>query len=168
MIGKKVSGTFSAKHPVGRYAGKGTGHLFPERTLEGNLMNPEELRYNPSHEWVGISEEAGERIAVIGITDFAIEQLTDLVYMALPTVGAQVQAGEQFGEVESVKAVSSLISPVDGQVVAVHGELVDHLEQLGEDPFGKGWIMKVKLTDETKLQQLLDYAAYKKQCAEEA
>jgi glycine cleavage system H protein len=131
-------------------------------------MNPQELKYNPSHEWVGISEESGERIAVVGITDFAIEQLTDLVYMALPTVGTQVKAGEQFGEVESVKAVSSLISPIDGQVVAVHSELVDRLEQLGDDPFGEGWIMKVKMTDESGLEKLLDYEAYKKQCAEEA
>jgi glycine cleavage system H protein len=131
-------------------------------------MNPQELKYNPSHEWVGISEQAGERIAVVGITDFAIEQLTDLVYMALPTVGAQVKAGEQFGEVESVKAVSSLISPIDGEVVAVHSELVDKLEQLGDDPFGEGWIMKVKMTDEAGLAKLLDYDAYKKQCAEEA
>ncbi len=131
-------------------------------------MNPAELKYNPSHEWVGVIEEAGERIAVVGISDFAIEQLTDLVYMALPTVGSTVHFGEQFGEVESVKAVSSLISPVDGEVIAVHDELVDQLEQLAEDPFGNGWIMKVKLTDESTLNKLLDYAAYKQQCADEA
>ena len=129
-------------------------------------MNPEELKYNPSHEWVGITEEAGERIAVVGITDFAIEQLTDLVYMALPSVGSTVTTGEEFGEVESVKAVSPLISPVDGEVVAVHRELIDKLEQLGNDPFGDGWMMKVKLTDESRLTSLLDYDAYKKQCAD--
>ena len=129
-------------------------------------MNPEELKYNPSHEWVGITEEAGERIAVVGITDFAIEQLTDLVYMALPSVGSTVTTGEEFGEVESVKAVSPLISPVDGEVVAVHSELIDKLEQLGNDPFGDGWMMKVKLTDESRLTSLLDYDAYKKQCAD--
>lgn len=129
-------------------------------------MNPEELKYNPSHEWVGVTEEAGQRIAVIGITDFALEQLTDLVYMALPAVGGSVTAGEEFGEVESVKAVSPLISPVDGEVVAVHGELVDNLDQLAADPFGQGWILKVKLPSGATLSGLLDYAAYKKQCAE--
>ncbi len=129
-------------------------------------MQPENLKYNPSHEWVGVEERDGQRIAVIGITDFALEQLTDLVYMALPQVGAQVKAGAEFGEVESVKAVSPLYSPVDGEVVEVHQELVDHLESLGADPFGQGWIMKVKLSNDAKLDSLLDYAAYKKQCAE--
>lgn len=129
-------------------------------------MNPEELKYNPSHEWVGITNEGGRQIAVIGITDFALEQLTDLVYMALPAVGTLVKTGEQFGEVESVKAVSPLYSPVDGEVVAVHSELVESLEQLGEDPFGHGWILKVKLQDGASLDGLLDFSAYQKQCSE--
>ena len=105
-------------------------------------MKPEELKYNPSHEWVGIAEEDGTQLAVVGITDFALEQLTDLVYMALPAVGSQVTAGQEFGEVESVKAVSPLYSPVTGEVTAVHSELVDSLEKLGEDPFGNGWIIR--------------------------
>lgn len=131
-----------------------------------NSMKPEELRYNPSHEWVGMVDEEGQRLAVVGITSFAIEQLTDLVYMALPSVGTQVQQGAEFGEVESVKAVSPLYSPVSGEVVAVHSALVDQLETLGEDPYGRGWIVKIKLADESQLDQLLDYAAYQKQCAE--
>ena len=129
-------------------------------------MQPEELKYNASHEWVGIVEEDGAKLAVVGITDFALEQLTDLVYMALPEVGASVKAGEEFGEVESVKAVSPLYSPVDGEVVAVHSELVDKLEELGNDPFGEGWIMKVRLADNASLDGLLDYPAYRKQCAD--
>ncbi len=129
-------------------------------------MNPEDLKYNPSHEWVGLTDEGGEKIAVVGITDFALEQLTDLVYMALPKVGAKVAAGEEFGEVESVKAVSPLYSPVTGEVTAVHSELVDQLEKLGEDPFGNGWIMKVKLAADAKLDHLLDRTAYQKQCAD--
>jgi glycine cleavage system H protein len=129
-------------------------------------MKPEELKYNPSHEWVGVVEEDGQKIAVVGITDFAIEQLTDLVYMALPKVGRIVKAGEEFGEVESVKAVSPLYSPVSGEVVAVHAELVDKLDQLGQDPFGDGWIIKVKLAGDATLDGLLDYAAYKRQCSE--
>ena len=129
-------------------------------------MNPQDLKYNPSHEWVGLAEEDGQQVAVIGITDFALEQLTDLVYMDLPAVGSAVTAGEQFGEVESVKAVSPLYSPVDGEVVAVHSELVDQLEQLGEDPFGKGWILKVKLAANASLDGLLGYDEYRKQCSE--
>lgn len=129
-------------------------------------MEPSQLKYNPSHEWVGIAEEDGQQVAVIGITDFALEQLTDLVYMALPDVGTAVTAGAEFGEVESVKAVSPLYSPVTGEVVAVHSELVDDLEKLGADPFGEGWIVKVKMADDASLDALLDYEAYKKQCAD--
>lgn len=128
-------------------------------------MQPEQLKYNPSHEWVGVTEIGGEKIAVIGITDFALEQLTDLVYMALPKVGTKVTAGAEFGEVESVKAVSPLYSPVDGEVVEVHDALADQLEQLAADPFGDGWMIKVKLSSDAKLDGLLDYAAYKQQCA---
>ena len=129
-------------------------------------MNPQELKYNSSHEWVGMSTEDGSDVAVIGISDFALEQLTDLVYMALPEVGASVQAGEEFGEVESVKAVSPLYSPVSGEVVAVHSELVDKLDQLAADPFGEGWIIKVKLADGASLDGLSDREAYQKQCGE--
>lgn len=128
-------------------------------------MQPEQLKYNPSHEWVGVTESGGEKIAIIGITDFALEQLTDLVYMALPKVGTKVTAGAEFGEVESVKAVSPLYSPVDGEVVEVHDGLADQLDQLAADPFGDGWMIKVKLANDAKLDGLLDYAAYKQQCA---
>ncbi len=128
-------------------------------------MQPEQLKYNPSHEWVGVTEAGGEQIAVIGITDFALEQLTDLVYMALPKVGTKVTAGAEFGEVESVKAVSPLYSPVNGGVVEVHDALAEQLEQLAADPFGDGWMIKVKLSSDAKLDGLLDYAAYKQQCA---
>ena len=130
-------------------------------------MNPESLKYNSSHEWVGHDGGSDPQTVVVGISDFAVQQLTDLVYIALPPVGTKVSAGEEFGEVESVKAVSSLISPVDGEVVAVHEELVDNLEQLSNDPFGQGWIMKVKLSEDATFDGLLDYNAYKKQCAED-
>ena len=128
-------------------------------------MQPEQLKYNPTHEWVGVTESNGEQIAVVGITDFALEQLTDLVYMSLPKVGAKVTAGAEFGEVESVKAVSPLYSPVAGEVIEVHDALADQLEQLAADPFGNGWMIKVKLAAGDKLDGLLDYAAYKQQCA---
>ncbi len=129
-------------------------------------MKPEALKYNTSHEWVGMTEENGQQVAVIGISDFAVEQLTDLVYMALPQVGQKVAAGKEFGEVESVKAVSPLYSPVDGEVIAVHSRLADNLGLLGEDPYGEGWIIKVKLAEGASLGGLLDYEAYKKQCAQ--
>jgi glycine cleavage system H protein len=114
-----------------------------------------------------LRRKTGRKIATVGISAFAVEQLTDLVYMELPEVGRQVVAGEEFGEVESVKAVSSLFSPVDGVVVAVNSELPDRLETLGSDPYGAGWIMKVRLTDESSLAGLMDYAAYQTQCSEE-
>lgn len=127
-------------------------------------MNLEQLRYNPSHEWVGLVDEGGEQLAVVGITAFALEQLTDLVYMALPAVGSQVKAGQEFGEVESVKAVSPLYSPIDGTVVAVHSELVDQLESLAADPYENGWIMKVRLAAGATLDHLLTLEQYQAQC----
>ena len=124
------------------------------------------LLYAETHEWVDVSEEGGQKIATIGISDFAIEQLNDLVYMELPEVGKTVGAGEEFGEVESVKAVSPLYSPVGGEIVAVHEDLPDSLDGLNDDPYDFGWIVKVKIDDESALGSLLDFAAYQKQCAE--
>jgi glycine cleavage system H protein len=131
-------------------------------------VNPEELLYHETHEWVRLEDEGDQKIAVIGITAFAVEQLTDLVYMELPEVGRQVEAGGEFGEVESVKAVSPLYSPVDGEIVAVNDQLPDQLEILGQDPYQAGWIIKVRLADESSLGKLMDHTAYAKQCAEEA
>lgn len=130
-------------------------------------MNPEQLSFHETHEWVHVAEQDGAKVATIGISAFAIEQLTDLVYMALPEVGRQAQAGEEFGEVESVKAVSSLYCPVTGEVIEVNAELPDKLESLNDDPYGAGWIVKVRITDESSLSKLMDYDAYQKQCAEE-
>jgi glycine cleavage system H protein len=125
-------------------------------------MDPEQLRYAESHEWV--HEDGG--VATIGITDFAVEQLTDLVFIELPEVGRQVSAGEPFGEIESVKAVSDLYSPVDGE--EVNSELADELERLSNDPFGAGWMVKVKLAEGAGVSHLMDRAAYQAQIAEEA
>ena len=129
-------------------------------------MKPEDLKYNASHEWAGVATEGGAKVATVGITAFALEQLTDLVYMALPKVGQKVTAGQEFGEVESVKAVSPLYSPVTGEVVAVHSELVDNLESMASDPYGNGWIIKVKLADGASTDSLLTFDQYQKQCAE--
>ena len=128
-------------------------------------IQPEQLRYLSSHEWALASDEGGQSLATIGISSFAIEQLTDLVFMALPKVGQMLKAGEEFGEVESVKAVSPMYSPVSGEVIAVNDDLVNRLETLGEDPYDQGWIIKVKMSDPNELGSLLDFEAYKKQCA---
>ena len=130
-------------------------------------MNPEELRYSKTHEWTHVAEIDGEKIATVGISDFAVQQLTDLVYLELPEVGRQVQAGDALGEIESVKAVSDLYSPVTGEVVEVNEPLKDSLEDFSSDPYGKGWIVKLRITDESPLASLMDSAAYAKQCAEE-
>ena len=130
-------------------------------------MNPKDLLYAETHEWVRVSQEGGRKVGTVGITAFALEQLTDLVHMVLPKVGAQVTAGTPFGEVESVKAVSDLYCPVTGEVIAVHGDLANKLETLGSDPYVEGWMLKVALSDEAPLKKLMDAAAYEKQCAAE-
>ncbi len=132
-------------------------------------MTPEQLRYSRTHEWVRVdADTSGSKIATVGISEFALKALTDLVYVDLPQVGRTVSAGEPFGEIESVKAVSDLYSPVQGEVIAVNRELTDHLDKLADDPYDKGWFVKIKITDESGLAKLMDYAAYQKQCAEEA
>ena len=130
-------------------------------------MNPQDLLYAETHEWVRVAPEGGRKVATVGITAFALEQLTDLVHMVLPKVGDKVRAGEPFGEVESVKAVSDLYCPVEGEVIAVHSDLTNKLETLGSDPYNEGWMIKVALSDESSLQKLMDATGYEKQCAAE-
>lgn len=130
-------------------------------------MKPEQLLYAKTHEWVAVSQEGGAKVATVGISAFAVEALTDLVFIELPKVGAQVAAEQAFCEVESVKAVSDVYAPVTGEVIEVNKSLPDHLEILSTDPFGKGWIAKIKITDESNLSKLMNHAAYEKQCAEE-
>jgi glycine cleavage system H protein len=126
-------------------------------------IDPKRLRYATTHEWVDVGSDG---VGTIGISAFAVKELTDLVFMALPKVGQKVTASQEFGEVESVKAVSPLYSPVSGEVVAVHDDLVNQLETLNEDPYTTGWIMKVKLSDPNEVSKLLDFAAYTAQCGE--
>jgi len=131
-------------------------------------VTPEQLLYSKTHEWVRVeTDPAGAKIATVGLSAFALEQLTDLVYVDLPEVGRQVTAGEPFGEIESVKAVSDLYSPVDGEITEVNTGLADKLETLSDDPYEAGWFVKIKISDESGLANLLDYAAYQKQCQEE-
>lgn len=130
-------------------------------------MKPEDLLYAKTHEWVAVANDGGGKVATVGISAFAVEALTDLVFMELPKVGASVQAEQPFCEVESVKAVSDVYAPVTGEVVEVNVGLPDRLEVLSSDPFGEGWIAKIRISDEPNLSKLMDYAAYQKQCAEE-
>jgi len=131
-------------------------------------VKPEDLLFTKTHEWVSVASEGGQKIATMGLSAFAVDALTDLVFIELPKVGRQVQAGESFCEVESVKAVSDVYAPLSGEVVTVNTGLADDLDTLSKDPFGKGWIAKLKVTDDSNLKNLLDCAAYQKQCAEEA
>ncbi len=120
--------------------------------------------YSKTHEWVRVeAAPSGEKTAVVGITAFALEALTDLVFVDLPSVGRQVTAGQPFGEIESVKAVSDLYSPVDGEIVEVNSSLAGNLEHLAEDPYEAGWFVKIKISNEAGLAELLDESSYKKQ-----
>ena len=130
-------------------------------------MTPEELHYAKTHEWVHIADEDGSRIATIGISAFAVEQMNDLVYIELPEAGRTVNAGESFGEIESVKAVSDIYSPVAGEIIAVHTELADNLDSLKDDAYAGGWLIKIRVSDESGLNDLMDQSAYAKQCEEE-
>jgi glycine cleavage system H protein len=130
-------------------------------------VKPEDLLYAKTHEWVSVDKSAKPMTATIGISQFALEALTDLVHIELPKVGRKLKAGETFGEVESVKAVSDLYSPISGEVLAVHDALIEQLEKLNADPYGEGWLVKVSLASDADLKSLLDYPAYQKQCAEE-
>ena len=123
-------------------------------------FNPD-VKYSKSHEWVRMDGD----VAVVGISDFAQDALGDLVFVNLPQVGDDVTAGEAFGDVESVKAVSDLMSPVTGTVCEINEALLDAPEELNNDPFG-AWIIKVDNVTDT--EELLDAAAYEAHCAEEA
>ncbi len=124
---------------------------------------PDELKYTRDHEWARVQ---GNRVTV-GITDFAQDQLGDVVYVELPDVGEVVKKGEAFGVVESTKAVSDLFSPVSGKVVEVNAPLADGPETVNEDPYEEGWMIVVEASDAKDLADLMDAAAYRKFVEEE-
>ena len=121
-------------------------------------MDPKTLKYAKSDEWVSLSGD----VATIGITDFAVKALTDLVYIDLPARGKKLTAGEPFGVVESVKAASDMYSPVTGEVIEANTKLADDLGKLSDDPFGAGWLIKVKVADNKVSADLMDRAGYEK------
>jgi len=117
---------------------------------------PKELKYTEEHEWVLIEDD----IATIGVTDFAQEQLGDIVFVELPEVGDSLEEGDSFGVVESVKAVSDVYAPVSGEVVEINEGLPDEPESLNSSPYDAGWMIKVKLTDPAAVKGLMDVVAY--------
>lgn len=131
------------------------------------MVSREQLLYSETHEWVRVEPGGDGKTAVIGITDFAVEQLRDVVFVELPKVGAKLGFNDEFGNVESVKSVSTLYAPVSGEVLEVNTDLPSHLEWFAADPYGHAWMIRVRLADEADLGQLKDWAAYQRQCAEE-
>ena len=124
-------------------------------------MDPATLKFANSHEWVGVDGET----ATIGISKFAVDELTDLVYLELPEVGSSLEAGGVFGVVESVKAASDLYAPVSGEVVEINESLPDDLGMLSDEPYDGGWIVRVKLSNPEQLDGLMDHSKYTEHCA---
>lgn len=122
-------------------------------------MSPEDRKYTREHEWAKV-EDADAKLVSVGITHFAQDELGDIVYFDLPNAGDSVSYMQKMGEVESVKAVSDLFSPVTGRIDAVNGELVDHPELVNDDPFEAGWIMRVVLEDLGELDTLMSATEY--------
>lgn len=117
---------------------------------------PAQLKYTTDHEWVRIEGD----MAFIGITDYAQGELGEIVYVDIPTEGETVAAGEVFGSIEAVKTVADLLMPVEGEVVELNAALEDQPELVNNDPYGEGWIIKVKMADPAKVETLMDAAAY--------
>ena len=120
---------------------------------------PDDLLYTSDHEWLRRGEASPDE-AVIGITDFAQDQLGDVVYLDLPAAGDSLNAGERFGEIESVKTVSDLYAPISGNVLAANGELEEQPELVNDSPYEDGWLIRVRIADDSELDNLLDAGAY--------
>ncbi len=120
------------------------------------MVIPPDLRYTNEHEWVRVDDGIG----TVGITDYAQDQLGDVVYVDLPSPGKQLSQLAVFGEIESVKAVSELYAPVSGEVVESNGALADKPELINESPYGEGWLMKLRLGDESEVDKLLNADQY--------
>ncbi len=126
-------------------------------------MDPSTLRFAPTHEWVALDGTT----ATVGLSKFAVDQLTDLLTIELPNVGDRVTAAKSLGEVESVKSVNDVYAPLSGEVIEVNDALADNVQLLSEEPYGKGWLVKIKVDDPAELDKLMDHAAYETKIAEE-
>ena len=124
---------------------------------------PEDLLYNAEHDWARIEGDE----AVLGITWYAVDSLGELVHFEPPQTGATVEKGRSYGEVESVKAVSDVIAPLSGEVIEVNSKVVDAPETVNIDPYGDGWLVRIRLSDPSEVDSLLDAAAYKQVLAEQ-
>jgi glycine cleavage system H protein len=124
---------------------------------------PDDRRYAKTHEW---ARREGEAV-VVGISDYAQDQLGDIVYVELPDVGTRLARGDGFGVIESVKAVADLYAPVGGEVVAVNAEVTDDMDAISQDPYGRGWLVRLRASDPSELEMLMDAAAYRKHCEED-
>ena len=122
---------------------------------------PDDLRYTQDHEWLRVDGEEG----VVGVTAYAADQLGDVVFVELPEVGTALSGRQSFGVVESVKAVSDLYAPVAGEVLAVNEELAAHPELVNSDPYGQGWMLRVRVADDADVDGLKDATAYREQIA---
>jgi len=120
---------------------------------------PENLKYTKDHEWIRVEEDG---IATVGITDFAQGELGDIVFVEAETVDSMVSVGESFGTVEAVKTVSDLFMPVSGDVLELNPELEDTPELINQDPYERGWIIKIKMSDSSEMDNLMDAESYKK------
>jgi glycine cleavage system H protein len=127
-------------------------------------MNPEDVKYHREHQWVRLD---GKR-ASVGITDYAQEELGDIVYVEMPEVGAEVAAEEDITEIESTKTTAPLIAPVSGRIIEVNEELKDAPELVNEDPYGKGWIMTIEMSDPGEVEDLMDAKEYEEFLKEHA
>jgi len=123
------------------------------------MQFPENLKYTKEHEWIRLEDD---QIGVVGITDYAQSELGDIVYVELPPIGKTVKQLESFGTIEAVKAVSDLFSPVSGEVIEVNEKLKDSPDLINKDPYGEGWIIKVKIKDLKELDNLLSAEDYRK------
>jgi glycine cleavage system H protein len=119
---------------------------------------PEHVKYTAEHEWI----QAEKGFYLIGITDYAQSELGDIVYIELPPPGTKIEKGKSFGTIEAVKAVSDLFAPVDGEVVELNTAMKDHPEVVNKDPYGAGWMVKIKIADPAQMDTLLDVQAYTK------
>jgi glycine cleavage system H protein len=129
-----------------------------------DLVYPEHLRYSKEHEWVDLSGDIG----TLGITQYAQEELGDIVYVELPQVGAAVIAGEPFGSVESVKAVSEIYAPASGEVVEINAALEETPETVNQDPYGNGWLMRIRIAEPGEVRTLMSASEYRKYLEDEA
>ncbi len=127
-------------------------------------MDPKKLKYAKTHEWALIEGN----ICTVGLTKFAVDLLTDVIYIDMPDVGDPALKGDSFGEIESVKAVSDIYAPVEGEITEINDKLVADPTTISQDPYGKGWLIKIKIEGKQNLDHLMSYDAYEKQICSDA